>query len=195
MDALAELLSSRVKAEILRLLFGLGRRELHVRELARQAGLNDATVRQELKRLGGLGLIAARRDGNRTYYGARTDHPLYGELHNLVLKTSGLADVLREALILPGIRAAFVFGSLASGKERPGSDVDLMVVGKPGLRQLAAALAGVPERLGREINPHALSAEEFARRKKAKDHFLTQVLDAPKLFVVGDPHELERMGG
>ena len=195
MDTLTKLLSSRVKAEILRLLFGLQARELHVRELARQAGLNDATVRQELRRLGGLGLVAARRDGNRTYYRAVTDHPLYGDLRNMVLKTSGLADVLRRALTAPSIRVAFVFGSLAAGKEKAGSDVDLMVVGKPGLRQLAGALSGLQDRIGREINSHALSAEEFARRRAAKDHFLTQVLDSDKLFIVGDEHELERLGG
>ena len=50
MDTLIELLSSRVKAEIFRLLFALEGRELHVREIGRQAALNDATVRQELKK-------------------------------------------------------------------------------------------------------------------------------------------------
>lgn len=66
MNALVELLSSRVKAEVFRLLFGLTNRELHVRELERQSGLAVSTVRQELKRLTRLGLVEARRDGNRT---------------------------------------------------------------------------------------------------------------------------------
>ena len=113
MDNLTRLLSSRVKAEVFRLLFGPGARELHVREIARQARLNDATVRQELKRLASLHLVAQRRDGNRAYYRAETSNPLYPDIRNIVLKTSGLVDILRRALVRkPGIRLAFVFGSL-----------------------------------------------------------------------------------
>lgn len=194
MDNLTRLLSSRVKAEIFRLLFGADAREVHVRELARRSGLNVATVRQELTRLTGLGLVRARRDGNRAYYRAETGNPLYSDIHNLVLKTSGLVDVLRQALEKARIRAAFVFGSLADGSEKPGSDVDLIVVGSVSLRQLSKFLSGLDLRLGREINPHVLTPQEFARRKKEGQHFLTSVLAAPKLFVVGSEDDLTEMG-
>lgn len=190
MDNLSKLLSSRVKAELFRLLFGLDVRELHVRELARQAGLNAATVRQELKRLSALGLVTARQNGNRTYYRAEDSHPLYPEIRNLVLKTSGLVDLLRQALAKADIRVAFVFGSLASGSEKARSDVDLMVVGSVSLRQLSALLTGIDSRIGREINPHVLTAQEFAARRKRREHFLTSVLAAPKLFVIGNADEL-----
>jgi uncharacterized protein len=154
MDNLTRLLSSRVKAEVFRLLFGPGARELHVREIARQAKLNDATVRQELKRLTGLHLVALRRDGNRAYYRAETSNPLYSDIRNIVLKTSGLVDILRQALVKkPGIRLAFVFGSLASGGEKPASDVDLMIVGSVSLRQLSKWLSGAPAASGARSIP------------------------------------------
>jgi DNA-binding transcriptional ArsR family regulator len=194
MDSLARLLSSRVKAEIFRILFGADAREVHVRELARQAGLNVATVRQELSRLSGLGLVRARRDGNRAYYHAETAHPLYPDIRNVVMKTSGLVDVLRQALGKARVRVAFVFGSLAEGSEKASSDVDLMVVGTVSLRQLSTLLSGVDSRLGREINPHALTPQEFARRKKEGEHFLTSVLAAPKLFVIGNEDDVAEMG-
>ncbi|MBI1850569.1 MAG: nucleotidyltransferase domain-containing protein [Planctomycetes bacterium] len=194
MDTLTRLLSSRVKAEVFRLLFGVGARELHGREIARQAGLNDATVRQELKKLAGLRLVSARRDGNRAYYRADPAHPLYPEIRNLVLKTSGLGDVLRQALDKSPVRVAFVFGSIADGSERPESDVDLMVVGSLSLRQASTPLAVAASRLGREINPHVLNPHEFARRKRDGDHFLTSVLRGPKLFVIGNDDELEGVG-
>ncbi|MGA2138043.1 MAG: helix-turn-helix domain-containing protein [Verrucomicrobiia bacterium] len=195
MNTLAELLSSRVKAEIFRLLFGVQDQELHVREIERQSGLADATVRQELKRLVRLGLIEARRDGNRVYYRAQKQHPLSPEIHNLVLKTTGLVEVLRDALAHDDIRVAFVFGSLASGAERAHSDVDLMVIGSIGLRQLTKLLSGVSGRIGREVNPHIMTIGEFKKRQKTHDHFLTTVLAAPRLFVKGNKHELETMGG
>lgn len=195
MDNLTRLLSSRVKAEVFRLLFGPDARELHVREIARQAKLNDATVRQELKRLSGLHLVALRRDGNRAYYRAETSNPLYSDIRNIVLKTSGFVDILRQALVKkPGIRSAFVFGSLASGGEKPASDVDLMIVGSVSLRQLSKWLSGAAGRIGREINPHVFTPQEFARRRQECDHFLASVLDAPKLFVVGTEDELAEVG-
>src|SRR5882724_4845740 len=129
MNVLAELLSSRVKAEVFRLLFGATQRELHVREIERQSRLADATVRQELKRLSRLGIVESRIDGNRTYYRANTRHPLYPDIRNLVLKTEGLVEVLREALVSPDIKLAFVFGSIAAGSEKAESDIDLMVIG------------------------------------------------------------------
>jgi predicted nucleotidyltransferase len=194
MSLLVELLSSRVKAEIFRLLFRRPDAELHLRELTRQTGLTVGTVRQELQRLTRLGITEARKDGNRICYRANPKHPLYPDLRNLVLKTSGLADVLGEALEHPGIRLAFVFGSIARNEDRAHSDVDLMVIGDITLRQLTKLLSGVSARIGREINPHAMNAEEFTRRKKARDHFITTVLAAPKLFVKANDDELKAMG-
>ncbi len=194
MNTLAELLSSRVKAEMFRLLFGATPRELHVREIERQSGLADATVRQELKRLSGLGVIAARLDGNRTYYRANISHPLYADIRNLVLKTAGLVEVLREALASSDIRVAFVFGSVAAGTEKAESDIDLMVIGSLSLRQLSRLLSGVGAQVGREINPHVFTPEEFAQRKQAGDHFISTVLASPKLFVIGGKRELAAMG-
>src|SRR5437660_3213901 len=157
-NSLAQLLSCTVKAEILRLRFGLDGKPLHVRELERRSGLAIGTVRQELDRLAKLGLIAARTDGNRRYYAAREDHPLYPEIRGLVLKTSGLADLLRNALKKEkNIAIAFVFGSFAHGRERAHSDVDLVVIGAVGLRQLTKLLSGVSEKIGREINPHVFT--------------------------------------
>lgn len=194
-NSLAQILSSSVKAEVFRLLFGLDGKPLHVRELERRSGLAIGTVRQELDRLTKLGLIAARTDGNRRYYTAREDHPLYPEIRGLVLKTSGLADLLRSALKKEkNINVAFVFGSFAHSRERAHSDVDLVVIGTVGLRQLTKLLSGVSEKIGREINPHVFSSAEFRRRKQAGDHFLKNVLSEPRIFIIGDEHELGAVG-
>jgi len=193
MTTLAEILSSRVKAEIFCLLFGHAERELHLHEIKRRSGSSVSAVRQELKRLVRLGLVEARKDGNRMYYRASKGHPLFVDLRNLVLKTSGLVEVLGDALKALKLRAAFVFGSIASGIERAHSDVDLMVVGDASFREVCDALSGTTTALGREVNPVAFSLEEFVRRRKDDDHFLMTVLNAPKLFVIGDDDELERM--
>lgn len=193
-STLEKLLSSKVKAAVLYLLFSEEGRELHVRELARQGDLSEGTVRQELARLAELGVVTARRSGNRMYYRADSWHPLYPELRGLVVKTSGLVDELRDALQGPGIDVAFVFGSVAAGTERAPSDVDLMVVGSISLRQLMRRISSATERLGREVNPHVMTGGELAGKKRLRDHFVTTVLASPRLFVIGGEHELEAVG-
>lgn len=194
MSTLSGILSSRVRAEIFRLLFGLNEKELHMREMERQAALSLGTIRQDLQKLVKLDLVKARRDGNRLYYRANTENPLFPEIRNLVLKTAGLVEVIKSALDREGIEVAFIFGSLARSKERAGSDVDLMVIGTIGLRSLSGRLAGGSEQIGREINPHVLSIEEFRRRKQNGNHFLSNVIASPKLFIIGSENDLEAMG-
>jgi DNA-binding transcriptional ArsR family regulator len=194
MSILPDILSSRARAEIFRLLFGVSAQELHMRELERQSGLALGTIQQELKKLEGMELLAARRDGNRVYYSANTTHPLYRDIRNLVLKTSGLVEVLREALSSEGIDLAFVFGSVARGEEGAEGDVDMIVIADVGLAALSALLSGVSEKLGREVNPHVMGRDEFKRRLQSGDHFLSRVMGSPKLFVVGDEDELARLG-
>jgi len=129
MDILTEILSSKVRAEIFRLLFGLSDNRLHTREIERRSGLTIGTVQQELKKLSKLGLVNRQKDGNRIYYEANRMHPLYIEIHRVVIKTVGLADVLRQALNDERIQWAFIFGSIARGEETEKSDIDLMIVG------------------------------------------------------------------
>jgi DNA-binding transcriptional ArsR family regulator len=195
MSTLARLLSSRVKAAVLENLFGPASTELHVRELARRAHLNDATVRQELKRLLGLHIITSRRDGNRLYFRANADHPLFPELRGIVLKTGGLCELLMKALEGADVDAAFVFGSIASALEDATSDVDLFVIGSVTLRALSSRLSDVAMRIGRSINPVVMSADEFGRRRAEGEHFVADVLAAPRIMVIGSAHELERLGG
>ncbi len=184
----------KVRAEVLRLLFADAGRELHLRDLTRQARLGLGTVQGELEKLSGADLVTSRRDGNRRYYRANASHPLFTDLQQLVLKTSGLRDVLANVLRgIKGIDVAFVFGSLASGAGKATSDVDLFVIGDAGLRVLSPALRRAADAIGREINPVTMTAAEF-RKRRGKDAFLADVLAKEKLFVKGGADELERLG-
>ncbi|MBK5101147.1 MAG: nucleotidyltransferase domain-containing protein [Desulfobacteraceae bacterium] len=194
MNTLSILLSSRARAEIFRLLFSELEEELHGREIQRRSGLNDSTIRQELRKLADLDLIRSRKDSNRIYYSANKENPLYQDIQNLVIKTSGLVDVLKGQLQDERIKIAFVFGSIPKGEINAGSDVDIMVIGEIGLRGLSGLLSGVSERIGREVNPYVLSRAEFRKRLKDKEHFLSSVLRSPKIFVIGNEHDLSAMG-
>ena len=195
MNILAEILSSRVRAEIFRVLFGFDPAELHLREVVRASGCSVGAVQTEMKKLTRLDLVLQRRDGNRLYYRANGDHPLFPEIRGLVVKTVGLVDILREALVkCAGIKVAFVFGSVAAHGERSGSDIDVMVIGAVGLREVSGVLAGATSLVSREINPYVIEVEEFVRRRNEREHFITQALGTPKLFIIGSEHGLTELG-
>jgi len=195
MEILAEILSSKIRAEIFRNLFGVSGANLHLREIERRTGFAVGTVQQEIKKLLRLDIITRIKDGNRVYYKANAEHPLYADIKKLVLKTIGLADILKNALAVEKkIKVAFVFGSIARQVEKAHSDIDLMVIGEISLRKLTALLGDSANKIGREINPHIQTESEFIKRKKAKDHFLKQVLESPKIFIIGNEDELSAMG-
>ena len=112
----------------------------------------------------------------------------------LVLKTVGLREVLAERLSKADVTVAFVFGSIARGEERSRSDVDLMVIGNVGLREVSRLLAGVDELIYREVNAHVFNLDECKRRIDSGEHFLNSVLKSAKLFIIGDENDLGAMG-
>ncbi len=196
MTLLSEILSSNIRADIFRLLFGVTDSELHMREIERRSGYAIGTIQTELKKLLRLDLVIKRKDGNRTYYRANKHHPLFLDIQRLVLKTVGLVDILQNELKnCREILIAFVFGSIARQREMAESDVDLFVVGDLGLRKLVGLLSGVSDKIGREINPHVFTVMELKKRLTQKDHFITRVLDEPKIFILGNDNELDAMVG
>ena len=195
MNILSQILSSKVRAELFRILFGVQSKELHMRELERVAGCTIGPIQTELKRLLRLQLVSCRRSGNRLYYKANPEHPLYPDIRSMVMKTTGLVAYLNE-LFDPreDIMVAFIFGSIASGSEQADSDLDLMILGEISLRILTGLLADLRRTLGREINPHVLKVEEFSDRCTRGEHFVSTVLSSPKLFIKGAEDDLAAMG-
>jgi len=108
-----------------------------------------------------------------------------------VYKTAGLGDVLREALAgVEGIGAAFVYGSVAKGMERSGSDVDLLVIGNPDPDLLHRAVRKAEEILGREVSLATMSPEEWHSRRASRDAFVAEVVKSEKIFLIGDERAL-----
>ena len=167
------------------------------REIAEKLNLRLRAVQQVLPALVEAGIITREARGRQVYYRANRSCPIFPELRGIILKTVGLADVLREALAGFGdrIRVAFVFGSMADGTARSDSDVDLVVIGDVGLRELSPALQAAQQSLGREINPVTIGPREWCERVVSSEHFVSNVQQAPKIFVIGNQNELERLAG
>jgi len=191
MAVLDEILGSHIRAAIFQLLFIDSEVELHAREIQRRTWFNDRAIRLELEKLSRLELVTSRRDGNRLYFRANRANPLYREIRGLAIKTSGIVEVLRQRLRADTVHAAFAFGSMAQGREGAASDVDLVIVGRLGLRGVTELLSGAADELGREINPHVFTPEEFRERLEQNDHFVMSVLAGPKIMIKGNSEEDE----
>lgn len=172
-------------------------RSYHVRELARLTGTTPGTLHKELSKLAKVGLLLREKQGNQVRYRANRGCPIFAELAGLLRKTGGMVGVLADVLrtLSPAPELALVFGSLARGEENAGSDVDLLLISACSFGDAVKALHPAQEQLQREINPVIFSATEFARRIAAKDTFIGNMLANPKLFVIGNEHDLGKLAG
>jgi predicted nucleotidyltransferase len=185
---LADALFTKTQQRVLGALFGQPERSFYASELIRYAGTGSGAAQRELAKLEGSGLISARRIGHQKHYQANASSPLFADLRNIVLKTVGLVEPLRQALkpIESEIRAAFVYGSVAKGSDLATSDIDLMVVSDTlSYGDVFGALDKVSRMLGRTVNPTVYSSAEFSKRTKTDNAFVNRVLEGPKVWVIG----------
>jgi len=192
-ETISSALFGRTRRNVLGLLYTHPDESFYVRQIVRAAGVGQGAVQRELGRLCAAGIIEREQHGRQVFYRANRACPVSDELHALMVKTAGLADILKQALepLTAAVRVAFVYGSVASGQESARSDVDVMVIGKASFGDVVEALGRAEERLGREVNPSVYSAAELRTKLAAKHHFLTSVLNEPKVFLIGDEHDLE----
>jgi predicted nucleotidyltransferase len=186
------LFPNQYRRKVLALLMLNPQRWLHLRELARLTGASPGTLKKELDALTSVGLLKLQKVGNQTQFSANTAHPVFPELSALVKKTTGLRDVLALALapLASQIEVAFVFGSMAKATEGPQSDVDLLLIGDATFGQVANAVYDAQLVLAREINPKVMNRVEWAEKKNAQNVFVQELMDKPKIFIVGSEHEL-----
>jgi predicted nucleotidyltransferase len=193
--SLADALFTKTQQRVLGVLFGHPERSFYASELIREGGTGSGAAQRELARLEDAGLISTRRIGHQKHYQANTASPLYSELRNIVLKTVGLAEPLRDALkpLSLAIRAAFVYGSVAKSTDQSASDIDLMIISDSlTYGEIVGALERVTRSVGRKVNPTVYTGDEFSKRARTENAFVTRVLEQPKLWVIGSATDVTR---
>jgi len=189
------ILFGKVRRAILGLLFSHTRETFYLRQIVRASGYGLGPVQRELKLLADAGIIRRAVRGRQVYFQANPECPIFPELKSLMIKTTGIGDILRVALapIAGQIKIAFIYGSLARGEEGPRSDIDLLVVGDSEYSDVVVKLQTAQQTLAREINPTVYPLSEFKAKVRANHHFLTSVLKSPKIYLIGDENELGRL--
>lgn len=193
--SIGDALFTKTQQRVLGLLYGSPDKSFYTNEIVRRADMGRGTVRRELERLVSAGLLELSREGNQLHYRANRGCPVYKELLGIVKKTFGVVDVIREALtpVAEKIDWAFIFGSVASGKETASSDIDLMIIGDAGYSEVVTALYSVQASLGREINPKLFTKDEWIKRRVSDDAFIKDVLNKPRMDVMGDGNEFGKL--
>ncbi len=190
---LADALFSKTQQRVLGLLFSNPDQSFYLNEIVRNAGIGIGTVQRELEKLTRADLLLVKKIGNQKHYQANQKSPIFSELRGIVLKTSGLADLLRQALSgLEGqIKAAFVYGSVAKGSDSAASDIDVMIIAEDlSYSQIFMAFSEVEARVGRPLSPTLYTLSEVQSKLAADNHFLQRVLEQPKIFLIGSQDDL-----
>lgn len=190
-----EFMFSPYRRQVLAVLFLRPDEQFHVRQLERMTGVSAGSLHRELKAMAESGLLLRKKIGNQVFYRANTECSIYEELAAIFRKTMGLTSLLQDALsdLVHKIQVAFVFGSMASGRQTAGSDLDICVLGEVSLREIVKALSPVQETLQREVNPVVMTPKKFSDLSKKKDRFVTRVLGEPMLFVKANRDELAEL--
>jgi predicted nucleotidyltransferase len=194
-DKLGATLFGKTRRAVLALLYSHPDESFYLRQIARVTGAGMGSLQRELKQLSEAGIIRRSEIGRQAFFKANADCPVFSELRNLIIKTFGVADVLRAALspLAGDIQVAFIFGSMAGGEFKQGSDLDVMVIGHTAFAEVVAALSPVQEALAREINPSVYPSREFKSKLAEGHHFVKTILNGPKLFLIGDENELKEL--
>jgi predicted nucleotidyltransferase len=188
---LVEILFGAYRRQILAQLLLRADESFYVREIGCLTGVPAGSLHRELKLLADAGLLVRSVAGNQVRYQVDRACPIQEELAGIFRKTAGLADVLSEALapLSAQIRLALVFGSVAQGKERATSDIDVLVVGAISFAAAVEAFNKAGDRLRRDVNPVVMTAAAFESKRASRDRFVARVLREPKIFLLGDAGE------
>ncbi len=185
-------LLGKTRSAVLREMFLNPDQRLSFNELVRRTKTGDGAVAREVKLLLDAGLLIEQREGNQRFLAARKDSPVFPELKAFLGKTSGIPAVVREALaaLEDKIEVAFIFGSVAQGRERADSDLDLFVIGTAGYSVVTEHLYPIEQRLGRRVQILYFDPSFPEDRGSLQKSSMQAILTSQKVFVLGDESRL-----
>lgn len=122
------LISSKMRIKLLLKFFLNSQSRSYLRGLESEFGDSTNAIRQELNRFEKAGMLNSYTEGNRKYFQANTNHPLYDEVHNILIKYIGF-DTIIDTVIerLGDIKEVYIIGQLSKGLDSP--VIDLLFTG------------------------------------------------------------------
>ena len=183
---------SKIKQNILKLLFSNQEKEFYLSEIARIAGASRGNAQKELKKLEKVGIIKSEKRNNLRYYFLNKQNSLFAEWEGIVKKTIGIENELKNIIQeISRIEHAFIFGSYARGDFKSESDIDLFIIGNPEENELIRQITKLEKEINREINYHIYSEKEF--KKKIKINSFLQNVVKKYIMLTDNEKEFRKM--
>lgn len=192
---LANTLFTKGQQRVLRLLLGFPDRTFFANEIIRHAGGGAGAIHRELEALTSAGILSESRIGNQRHFQANPNCPVFEELRSIIRKTFGIADLLKNALqpLSQQITLAFVYGSIARGEEKSGSDIDLLVISEAlAYPDIFPILVTIEQQLARTVNPTIYKPSELEQKRDEGNAFINRILVQPKIFIIGNESDLPK---
>ncbi len=184
---LSDFITSKSRIKLLDVFFATPFDMYHVRDLVRKTGDEINAVRRELAFLEKKGVLQKEPRANRLYYSLSKSYPFYNDLLLLSVKTTGLGgSIIKNRVKLGKVKYAMFSGRFVKRMKRNAEELDLLVVGTVVLPELALLVREEEARLAKEINYTVMSEEEFAFRKNRRDPFVLEILQGPRMMLLGD---------
>lgn len=161
------LISSKTRIKLLLKFFLNSNTTSYLRGLETEFGDSTNGIRLELNKLERAGMLRSFSKGNRKYFQANTTHPLFQEVHKIILKHVGI-DQLVETVTnrLGDLERVYLVGSFSKGMDS--NIIDIVVVGdidKSYLIKLIEKAEGV---INRKIRYLIFSPNEFGAEQKTE---------------------------
>ena len=195
MNPILKLFANRALPEILNILLLNADEEFYQADLAKKTNQALIQIQRATKTLEFIGLITSTKKGRMIYYKAVKNHPAFEDLKRLFFKTLSIGAQIQHALhsLKTEIDLAFIFGSVAKNNETTDSDIDLFIVSNLPLRKITSLLGPLSKELQKELNPVVFESTEFQNKISKNDHFLLQLLESPKIWIIGNDTLLKQM--
>lgn len=169
------LISSKTRIKLLLKFFLNSNMTAYLRSLEAEFGDSTNAIRLELNRLEEAGMLASFTDGNKKMFRANTAHPLFKEIHNILLKTIGLDQVVQTVIDrLGAVEQVFLVGDFAKGNDSP--IIDLIFIGHVDKTFLISVVERVESLIKRKIRYLIYERQEFDLSMKPNPFFETQSL-------------------
>lgn len=179
-------LRSEITKKLLNYFFINPQESLYVNELSRKLNLDKRNLVKKLKELEKDGILKSQIRRNLKLYSINKSYPLYKEYKNIILKTTGLEDKLKKVMKeIAGIVEVYIYGSYAKNKMDAYSDIDLLIIGSHKIVLLQRKLNKLQKDTDREINSVSMDENEFKKRLKNKDPFISEVLRRKHIKIIG----------
>lgn len=163
------LISSKTRIKLLLKFFLNSSNQSYLRGLESEFGESTNGIRLELNKLEEAGLLTTKIDGNKKFFQANVNHPLFKDIHNILLKFTGLDKVIDKVIENLGqLQHVFLVGQLAKGLSS--EVIDLVFVGDIDKNYLFNVVQKVEANLNKKIRFVSYLDSEYNEEKFAIDY-------------------------